>query len=52
MALVTIKNPDLYRAWVDYLMRRAGLDNSTAQIRTEAFFASEAARPVPLTEVR
>lgn len=49
MALITVKNGDLYRAWIAYLCRVHGVENSTPQIRTEAFFASERARPIPLS---
>lgn len=48
MALVTVKNGNLYRAWIAYLCRAQGVGYSTPQIRTEAFFASERAQPVPL----
>jgi hypothetical protein len=49
MPLITVKNGDLYRAWIAYLCRVHGVEDSTPQIRTEAFFASEQARPVPLS---
>ena len=49
MPLITVKNGDLYRAWIAYLCRVEGRENSTPQIRTEAFFASERAQPVPLS---
>lgn len=49
MALITVKNGDLYRAWIAYLCRIHGTEDSTPQIRTEAFFASERAQPVPLS---
>lgn len=48
MALITVKNGDLYRAWIAYLCRVEGVGNSTPQIRTQAFIASQRAQPVPL----
>lgn len=48
MPLVKVKNGDLYRAWIAYLCRIEGREHSTPQIRTRAFFASEAIRPIPL----
>ena len=44
--LIKCKNPDLYRAWLAYLARVTGKQD--APQRTEAFFNSEAAIPVPL----
>lgn len=45
MALVTVKNGDLYRAWITYLSRGGP---STPEIRTRAFFMSEAGRNPPV----
>ena len=40
--LIKAKNPDLYRAWLEYL------GNDTAAKRTMAFFNSEKAMSIPL----
>lgn len=48
MPLITVKNGNLYRAWIAYLCRVEGAEHSTPQIRTEAFIASQRAQPVPL----
>lgn len=49
MPLITVKNGGLYRAWIAYLCCVHGVEFSTPQIRTEAFFASQRALPVPLS---
>jgi hypothetical protein len=49
MPLITVKNGDLYRAWIAYLCRACGAENSTPQIRTQAFVASQRAQPIPLS---
>ena len=48
MALVTVKNPDLYRGWINYLMAAYGIDHSTPEIRTKAFFESQSGKAVPV----
>jgi hypothetical protein len=40
--LIRARNPELFRAWLRYL------GNDTPQKRTQAFFNSQEARPVPL----
>jgi hypothetical protein len=37
---IKVKNPFLYSKWIDYLTWKAGLQNSNASVRTEAFFNS------------
>lgn len=49
MAMITVKNGDLYRAWIAYLCRVEGEEHSTPQIRTRAFFASERGDRIPLS---
>jgi hypothetical protein len=46
MALITVKNGELYRRWIAHLSRGG---NSTPAIRTEAFFKSQAGVQVPLS---
>lgn len=48
MALIQCKNGPLYREWIAFLIKEHGLENSTPQIRTEAFFNSQANKPLPL----
>lgn len=45
MALVTVKNPDLYRSWIAKLMKETGSEHSTPYIRTDAFFRSQRGEP-------
>ena len=47
--IIQTKNPKLYKAWCDYLCKQRGVEFTTPQIRTEAFFKSENAVPVPLS---
>lgn len=46
MGIITVKNGSLYRAWIKQLCKVEGLENSTPQIRTRAFFESQAGNPV------
>ncbi len=46
MALITVKNGDLYRAWIKLLCKNEGVENSTPAIRTRAFMESQARNPV------
>jgi hypothetical protein len=46
---IKVKNGDLYRAWIAYLCCIEGKENSTPQIRTQAFVASQRAQPIPLS---
>ena len=48
MAIVNVKNPELYREWINYILKAEGVSEPTPSIRTEAFFNSQAAMPVPL----
>lgn len=47
--IIQVKNPDLYRQWIDYLMQKSGVEYSTPQIRTEAFFNSQKNKDIPLS---
>ena len=49
MGLIQVKNPDLYRAWIEYLMKREKQEQPTPQIRTEAFFRSQRNDRIPLS---
>jgi hypothetical protein len=46
MALITVKDGELYRRWIAHLSRGG---SSTPAIRTEAFVKSQAGISVPLT---
>lgn len=46
--LVKVKNPELYRAWIAYLVKLKGTSASTPEIRTSAFFNSQQGMTVPL----
>jgi len=49
--LIKCKNGDLYRGWIDYLVRIHGCENNfgTPEIRTRAFFESQAGNTIPLS---
>lgn len=37
MALIKVKNPGLYEAWIEYLCRKNGVEHSDSMIRVTAF---------------
>lgn len=48
MAIINVKNPDLYRAWLRYYERTASTMTGP-QMRTSAFFNSQAGHAPPNT---
>lgn len=47
MALIKIKNPELYNRWLEVLCRQQGKEEPDPVVRTEAFFRSEAGDTPP-----
>jgi len=46
MAIIDVKNGALYRTWIAHLCKCQNLQHSTPQIRTRAFFESQAGNQI------
>lgn len=45
MAIITVKNPELYKAWIEYYERTSSM--KAYEVNTYAFFNSQRGESVP-----